>query len=66
VWNLSPWPGERRELADELDAAGVVRRELPESTRSWSLTSAAKQVIDADTWQAVADGYVSLYKSVIA
>jgi glycosyltransferase involved in cell wall biosynthesis len=48
AWNLSPWPEERPELADELDATGVVRRELPESSRPWSLTAAAKQMIDAE------------------
>lgn len=46
AWNLSPWPDGRPELAAEFDNAGVVRRELPESSRPWSLTSAARRMID--------------------
>lgn len=46
AWNLSAWPQDRPDLTAELDEAGVIRRELPPSARPWSLTRAAKQMID--------------------
>ncbi len=46
AWNLSPWPEQRPDIKEQLDAAGVLRRELPQSSRPWSLTRGAKQMID--------------------
>ncbi len=48
VWNLSPWPAERADLVAALDEAGVVRRELAESFRPWSLTRGAKHMVDSE------------------
>ena len=48
VWNLSPWPGGTEELVDGLDEAGVTRRELPTSSRSWSLSPDARRIVDEE------------------
>jgi poly(glycerol-phosphate) alpha-glucosyltransferase len=47
VWNLSPWPEQRPEFAAALDAAGVSRREFPQSPRAWSLSSETRQIVDS-------------------